>query len=82
MRRIGIIPFSLREDAVSILFVTSQTRGRWVLPKGKRKPRETHIETCLREGFEEAGVLGQVLEEFPMTVPITRQTSLGIRRIG
>ena len=32
--RVGIIPFDTREGAVALLFVTSQTRGRWILPKG------------------------------------------------
>src|SRR3546814_14860794 len=60
MHRVGIIPFDTRDTAVAILFVTSQTRGRWILPKGTKKPGETHVETCHREGFEEAGVEGFV----------------------
>ncbi len=81
MHRIGIIPFDMRDDAVALLFVTSQTRGRWILPKGKPKDGETHAETCHREGFEEAGVHGIVLEEFPTTVAIGRQTPQGIQRV-
>lgn len=80
MHRIGIIPFDIRDDAVALLFVTSQTRGRWILPKGKPKAGESHVETCHREGFEEAGVRGIVLEDFPTTVPIGRQTSRGIQK--
>lgn len=80
MHRIGIIPFDIRDDAVALLFVTSQTRGRWILPKGKPKQGESHAETCHREGFEEAGVRGLVLEDFPTTVPISRQTPQGIER--
>ncbi len=75
MHRIGIIPFDIRDDSVALLFVTSQTRGRWILPKGRQKPNETHVETCCREGFEEAGVRGIVLEDFPFTVTITKQTA-------
>lgn len=77
--RIGIIPFDTREGAVALLFVTSQTRGRWILPKGRRKPGETHVDTCRREAFEEAGVKGVVLEDFPMTMLITKQTPQGKR---
>ena len=73
MHRIGIIPFDMRGDAVALLFVTSQTRGRWILPKGRQKSDETHVETCCREGYEEAGVRGVVLEDFPFTVTITKQ---------
>ena len=81
MHRVGIIPFETRGDAVALLFVTSQTRGRWILPKGKQKAGETHAETCHREGFEEAGVRGLVLEDFPTTVPIGKQTKRGVRKI-
>lgn len=79
MHRVGIIPFDIRDDAIAILFVTSQTRGRWVLPKGKQDEGETHADTCHREGFEEAGVKGIVLEDFPFTIAVTKQleNSLG-----
>jgi 8-oxo-dGTP pyrophosphatase MutT (NUDIX family) len=81
MHRIGIIPFDIRGDAVALLFVTSQTRGRWILPKGKSKAGESHADTCHREGFEEAGVRGIVLEDFPTTVSIGKQTQQGVRNI-
>ena len=55
MHRVGIIPFETKKKAIAILFVTSQTRGRWILPKGLAKKNETHADTCRREGFEEAG---------------------------
>lgn len=80
MNRVGIIPFETLEDAVALLFVTSQTRGRWILPKGKRKAGETHKEACHREGFEEAGVRGVVLEDFPTTVVIGKQTNDGVQK--
>jgi len=80
MHRIGIIPFDMRDQAVALLFVTSQTRGRWILPKGKPKLGESHAQTCHREGFEEAGVRGIVLEDFPTSVPIGRQTPQGIEK--
>src|SRR3546814_18654450 len=44
-----------------------------------KKPQETHVEACHREGFEEAGVKGVVLEDFPMTVLVTKQTAKGKR---
>ncbi|MEQ8357284.1 MAG: NUDIX domain-containing protein [Kiloniellaceae bacterium] len=81
MHRVGIIPFDTRDAAIAVLFVTSQTRGRWILPKGKMKPEESHVEACLREGFEEAGVTGVVLEDFPMTVLVTKQTAAGKREV-
>ncbi len=81
MHRVGIIPFDTRKDATALLFVTSQTRGRWILPKGKKNQDESHADTCHREGFEEAGVRGTVLEDFPITVIITKQTDDGKREV-
>jgi 8-oxo-dGTP pyrophosphatase MutT (NUDIX family) len=72
--RVGIIPFEVKNDLVAIMFVTSQTRGRWIFPKGKQAPEESHIQTCLREGFEEGGVRGVVLDSFPITVVITKRS--------
>ena len=81
MSRIGIIPFNFRDDAIALLFVTSQTRGRWVLPKGKPEKGESHAQTCHREGFEEAGVRGVVLEDFPTAITVGRQTDNGVQQV-
>lgn len=81
MHRVGIIPFDTRDADIAVLFVTSQSRGRWILPKGKQKPDETHEETCHREGFEEAGVRGVVIDDFPITVVITKSSPEGTREV-
>ena len=73
MHRIGAIPFDMKGDQIALLFVTSQTRGRWILPKGLPKDGESQVETSQREGFEEAGIKGVVLEDFPITLPITKK---------
>lgn len=75
MRKVGVIPFDIKDDNLAILFVTSQARGRWILPKGNMKRDEKAQDTAHREGFEEAGVKGILLEEFPMTVPIGSKQS-------
>ena len=74
--RVGIIPFEVRNGLVAVMFVTSQTRGRWILPKGKQRSGESHLETCQREGFEEGGIRGTVLGNFPITTVISRQTKI------
>lgn len=81
MHRIGVIPFAIKENQMALLFVTSQTRGRWILPKGLAKKGESHVETCHREGFEEGGVRGVVLEDYPITVVISKQTDDGKQQI-
>tara|TARA_Y100000741_G_scaffold364745_1_gene356792 strand:+ start:2098 stop:2526 length:429 start_codon:yes stop_codon:yes gene_type:complete len=70
--KIGVIPFRTKGSQTAILFVTSQTRGRWILPKGKLKSDENHEDGCKREAFEEAGVKGEVLTDFPITTLITK----------
>lgn len=79
--RVGIIPFDTKDDLIALLFVTSQTRGRWILPKGKRKEGESHIEACHREGFEEAGVRGVLLQDFPCTVVIGKQGKKSMQNV-
>jgi ADP-ribose pyrophosphatase YjhB (NUDIX family) len=68
--KIGAIPFAIKNDRIAILFVTSQRRGRWILPKGNLKAGESHKKGCKREAFEEAGVKGKILKHFPMTMLI------------
>lgn len=81
MHRIGIIPFDIKDKAIAVLFVTSQTRGRWILPKGLAQPDETHEKTCHREGFEEAGVKGKAIMHYPLTALIGKTTDAGIETI-
>ena len=81
VHRVGIIPFDIRDQSIAILFVTSQTRGRWVLPKGKQEGNESHIDTCHREGFEEAGVKGIVLPDYPFTIPVTKKLDTGMGKV-
>ena len=71
--RIGVIPFDVSQDKITVLVVTSRRRGRWVLPKGKLKKGESHKKGCKREAFEEAGITGNILTDYPMTVPIKRR---------
>lgn len=81
MHRVGILPFQMQDSDIAVLFVTSQTRGRWILPKGRVKKKETHEEACHREAFEEAGIRGTVLNDYPITVVVGRQTESGIEQI-
>ena len=79
--KIGVIPFDVSDDRVAVMFVTSQKRGRWILPKGDLKSGETHKQGCKREAFEEAGVKGKILSDFPMTVVIGKSDGLSIKNV-
>ena len=70
--RVGVIPYSEKGSQIAILLITSLTRGRWILPKGKLKLKENHEDGCKREAFEEAGITGKVFNDFPITTLITR----------
>lgn len=70
--KVGVIPFDVKDARVAIMFVTSQGRGRWILPKGNLKTDETAKKACKREAFEEAGVEGTLLSTIPMTLPISK----------
>jgi 8-oxo-dGTP pyrophosphatase MutT (NUDIX family) len=59
--RVAALPYR-RDEAtgLSVLLVTSRTRRRWILPKGKVPPGMLPSSAAEREAFEEAGVLGRI----------------------
>ena len=79
--KIGVIPFDISGDRMAVMFVTSQKRGRWILPKGDLKAYETHKQGCKREAFEEAGVRGKLLKDFPMTVVIGKSKGRKVENV-
>lgn len=56
----GIIPYRTRQGQIEVLLVTSNTRKRWIIPKGKVEPDLTSRASALKEAYEEAGVRGRV----------------------
>lgn len=46
--------------SLEILLVTSRDTGRWVIPKGSIRRRESTYRAAQREAFEEAGVSGKI----------------------
>jgi len=78
MHKIGSIPFKVHENKVAVLFVTSQSRGRWILPKGTLHDGESHEDACYRETYNEAGAKGFMMKNYPITKPITKLTTNGI----
>ena len=82
IHKIGAIPFAVRDDRIAILFVTSQRRGRWILPKGNLLSQESHKRGCQREAFEEAGVKGKVLKHLPLTVVIGKSADERLDKVA
>jgi 8-oxo-dGTP pyrophosphatase MutT (NUDIX family) len=55
------LPYRRRADArTQIMLVTSRESGRWVIPKGWPKKRQSPCASAAREAREEAGVVGKV----------------------
>ncbi len=68
MKKVGVIPFQITDGNITVLLVTSIRTQRWILPKGNLKSNESRKKGCLREAFEEAGIDGKILKDFPMTM--------------
>lgn len=56
----GIIPYRLRDGQIEVLLITSNTRGRWIIPKGNVEPDLSSRDSARKEAYEEAGVRGRV----------------------
>ena len=76
--KIGVIPMATRGQRIALMFVTSQQRGRWILPKGNLAANETHADGCKREAFEEADIRGNIITDFPITAAIGKSSAQGI----
>ncbi len=61
-----------------MLFVTSQKAGSLDLAKRQSDGRREPQKAANREAFEEAGVKGRLLKDFPVTCLISKSTSHGL----
>ena len=74
MKKVGVIPFQITDGNITVLLVTSIRTKRWILPKGNLKSNESRKKGCLREAFEEAGIDGKILKDFPITMVMPDKT--------
>ena len=74
MKKVGVIPFQITDGHIEVLLVTSIRTQRWILPKGNLKSNESRKKGGLREAFEEAGIDGIILKDFPMTIMMPDKT--------
>lgn len=54
----GVIPYRRKNHRIEVLLVTSNTRKRWIIPKGHIEPHLSACESACKEAYEEAGVKG------------------------
>lgn len=59
-RQSGALPYSIVNDRVVFLLVTSRRTGRWIFPKGSISAGMTPWDSAAKEALEEAGVSGEV----------------------
>lgn len=57
------LAYRLEAGEPRVVLVTSRTSGRWLFPKGLIDPGYTAEETAVKEAYEEAGIVGQVVGE-------------------
>lgn len=57
------IPFRWRDGQLEFCLITTVRKGRWSFPKGIIDPGETHVDTALKEAYEEAGLQGRIVGE-------------------
>jgi 8-oxo-dGTP pyrophosphatase MutT (NUDIX family) len=59
----GAVAFRKTGNRTFYLIVSSSDGANWVLPKGHIEPGESPEEAALRELREEAGVIGEILDD-------------------
>ncbi|MDJ0521747.1 MAG: NUDIX hydrolase [Planctomycetota bacterium] len=59
----GVVPFREGDDGPEILLVTNNRGTKWGIPKGIHEPGYSAQASAAKEALEEAGVLGEVLDE-------------------
>jgi 8-oxo-dGTP pyrophosphatase MutT (NUDIX family) len=64
------VPFRRVGHKVQILLVTSKKKGDWIFPKGNIDTGDTPATAALKETWEEAGVLGDLVEPPVTQYPI------------
>jgi 8-oxo-dGTP pyrophosphatase MutT (NUDIX family) len=60
LRQSGALPYSVVNDRVVFLLVTSRKTGRWIFPKGSISTGMTPWDSAAKEALEEAGVSGAI----------------------
>ena len=60
LRQSGALPYTIINDRVVFLLVTSRRTGRWIFPKGSISVGMSAWDSAAKEAMEEAGVTGEI----------------------
>jgi 8-oxo-dGTP pyrophosphatase MutT (NUDIX family) len=78
-QQFAALPYRVGEG-VEILLITSRETGRWVIPKGWPMKGKTPSEAAAREAFEEAGVIGEIVQAPFGSYPYVKYLKSGLGR--
>jgi 8-oxo-dGTP pyrophosphatase MutT (NUDIX family) len=56
----GVLPYRITGGEAKYLLITTRRSGRWIIPKGRREVGRDARETAIIEGYEEAGLKGEI----------------------
>jgi 8-oxo-dGTP pyrophosphatase MutT (NUDIX family) len=56
----GVLPYRITGGEAKYLLITTRRSGRWIIPKGRREGGLDARETAVIEGYEEAGLEGEI----------------------
>lgn len=59
----GVLPYRIQDEKLEILLVTSRKKKKWIIPKGIIESGMKAYESAALEALEEAGVIGEVLQD-------------------
>jgi len=62
-RQSGVIPYRFESGQLEVLLITSQSAGKWIIPKGVIERFMSAADSAAKEAYEEAGVRGVVSKE-------------------
>ncbi|MCO8122199.1 NUDIX hydrolase [Stieleria sp. TO1_6] len=62
-RQSGVIPYRYHQGKLEVLVISTSKQKRWGVPKGIHDPGKTAQASAANEALEEAGVLGDVIDQ-------------------
>ena len=77
-QRVAVLPILIkkskhkkkRKKKCMVYMITSREQGQWIIPTGKLEKNLSNRRVALLEAFEEAGIIGELDEQFKVQVLI------------
>ncbi|MCF7791968.1 MAG: NUDIX domain-containing protein [Victivallales bacterium] len=59
----GVIPYTIEDEQIKVMLITSKKKKKWIIPKGIIEPEMSPRDSAAKEAYEEAGITGRVFKE-------------------